>query len=225
VRRLFQWVQNLFGSAPAVLKSANVAPGTLATTSNAVTAIYVRAQTTGPLRQSEILTGVTQHRQSLRSLGAEKPELEEIRHPHSVVVSQDCDLEQDFNARQTASSKPNAADKLIPNILLLEAISVTELLASLSGGDVRKRVRQNKDERYHVFQKIEVAEDSEDVGLPALGTDFKRYFTVPTDELYAQLRSTAKRRTYLSTPYLEHLAKRYAEFQSRVALPVDHKID
>jgi len=150
--------------------------------------------------------------------------MEEIRHPQAVVITQDCDLEQDFKARQAASSK-NAADKLIPNILLLEAISATELLAGLSGSDIRKRVRQNKDERYHVFQKVEASDDSEGAGLPSLGADFKRYFTVPTDELYAQLASNAKRRTCLFSPYMEHLAKRFADFQSRVALPKDHKID
>jgi hypothetical protein len=225
VRSFFQWIQSLFNSTPAVRQSTKLTPSSQATTTDPPTVIYICVQTAGPLRQSEILSDVVQRRQSFRSLGTDKRELEEIRHPHAVVVTQDCDLEQDFKARLEEPSTPNVADKVIPNILLLEAISVTELLAGLAGKDIRKRVRQNKDERYHVFQRVEAADDAEGVGLTALGADFKRCFTVPTDELYAQLRSNAKRRTYLSSPYMEHFAKRFADFQSRVALPKAHEID
>jgi hypothetical protein len=219
VGRLLQWLQNL------VPRFGSVTP--LAIPATAV-AIYVRTQATDPLRQSEILTDVVQRRQSLQSLDAEKPVLENISHPLAVVITQDCDLEQDFRARQSNPSNETAiekkvSDKLLPNILLLEAISATELLGKVSG-DIRKRVRQNKDERYHVLQEIPPEHDAQSNGLPALGVDFKRVFTIPTDELYVQLTSNAKRRTCLSSPYLEHLAKRFADFQSRVALPQDHQI-
>jgi hypothetical protein len=225
VSRLFQWIQNLFSERPTVPQSGSTGSHTLATTPTVI-AVYVRIQATDPLRQSEILTDVIQKRQSLQSLGTEKPVLEEIRHPYAIVATQDCDLEQDFNARKSQpSTDKSVADKLIPNVLLLEAISVTELLANLSGSDIRKRVRQNKDERYHVLQKVEARDDAEGAGLPSLGVDFKRFFTVPTDELYVQLRSNAKRRTCLASSYLEHLSNRFAAFQSRVALPVEHKID
>jgi len=178
------------------------------------------------LRQTEILTDIVQKRQSLTSFGTEPPVLEAIRHPYAIVISQDCDLEQDFRARKPVTPvDKNAPDKTIPNVLLLEAVSAIELLGKVSGSDIRKRVRNNKDERYHVLQKVESADDAEGTGLPSLGVDFKRFFTVPTDELYMQLRSNAKRHACLASPYLEHLARRFADFQSRVALPADHKID
>jgi hypothetical protein len=60
-------------------------------------------------------------------------------------------------------------------------------------------------------------------GLPELAIDFKRYFTVPTDEVYRRIElGEARRRCLLISPYLEHLSSRYAYFLSRIALPVDH---
>jgi hypothetical protein len=218
VRGLVHWIKSLFKTGGIVSPSRTPIPSNL-------TVIYVKVEVDGPLRQSEILTNVVQQRQSLRTFGAAIPELQAIRHPYAIVITQDCDLEQDFKARRAGSTEPTATDKLIPNVLLLEAITVTDLLPRLSGNDIRRRVRQNKDERYHVLEKVETAHDVEGIGLPALGADFKRYFTVPTDELYAQLNSNAKRRTCLASPYLEHLTKRFADFQSRVALPKEHKID
>ena len=199
----------------------------LSVTSETPVTIHIRANAQEPLRQTEILTDVIQRRSSYRSLGAETPEMENVLHPYAVIVTQDCDLTQDFKARFGNAEQLNSTDKLIPNVLLAEAVSVAELIANLpiKGKDIRKRVCQNKAERYHVFQKVEAADDTLRSGLPPLGIDFKRYFTVPTDELYSQVNSSAKRRCHLNSPYLEHFGKRFADFLSRVALPKDHEIE
>jgi hypothetical protein len=61
-------------------------------------------------------------------------------------------------------------------VLLVQVVTVGELLAGLpKGKDILKRVVQNKDERYHVFEQVEFAQDATGQGLPALGADFKRY--------------------------------------------------
>ena len=84
-------------------------------------------------------------------------------------------------------------------------------------------IRINKDERYHFLQKVEPPDDALGQGLPELGLDFKRYFTVPTDEVYRRVElSEAQRRCFLASPYLEHLSSRFAFYLSRVALPEDH---
>ena len=51
-------------------------------------------------------------------------------------------------------------------------------------------------------------------GMPELGIDFKRYFTIPTDEVYFRIRAEAQRRSRLRSPYLEHLSNRFYSFQS-----------
>jgi hypothetical protein len=137
-------------------------------------------------------------------------------------MSPDCDLEQDFGTRSSSGQ----TDKLISDVLLLQAVDVDELRATAPPGrDIWKRIRQNKDDRYHVVEQPSRANSARDVQLPALGIDFKRYFTIPTDELYEQLARSATRHCYLESPYAEHLNKRFADFLSRVALPREHRVE
>jgi len=183
--------------------------------------IYILPVTTGPFRQGEILTDVVQRRRSFQSLALEVAELEEINHPYCVIATQDCDLEQDHDARHGEA----AADKMIPNVLLLQAVTAEELIAGLPRGkDILKRVVSNRDDRYQVLEPIETVCDTVGQGLPALGIDFKRCFTVPTDELYAQLSSGARRRTQLNSNYLEHFNQRFTGHLSRVALLREHRV-
>ena len=43
-------------------------------------------------------------RQSLKTIGADgPPQLNEITHPFAIVMTQDCDLEQDFNLQKELS--------------------------------------------------------------------------------------------------------------------------
>jgi hypothetical protein len=188
-----------------------------------VAVIYIVSSATGPLRQGEILSDVLQRRRSFQSLALAIPEIDEIRHPYSIVITQDCDLEQDHTARNGSTTAP---DKLIPNVLLVQMVTVKELLAGLpKGKDILKRVIQNRDERYHVFEQVAAPQDAQGQGLPALGADFKRYFAVPTDELYVQLGSGVRRRTQLNSTYLEHFSQRFASYLSRVALPKEHQVE
>jgi hypothetical protein len=86
------------------------------------------------------------------------------------------------------------------------------------------QIEINKNDRYHFFQRIPTEEDSLGEGLPELAIDFKRYFTIPTDELYWQINAgDAQRRTCLESPYMEHLSQRFTSFLSRVALPQDYE--
>jgi hypothetical protein len=173
------------------------------------------------LRQGEILSNVPQFRFDAATLGVANPSGEPMYHPYALILSQDCDLEQDFNARQ----KQIASDKLLPNVLFCEVATAEELFGRVKtlGSKLWDRIRINKDERYHFLQKVEADSDALGQGVPELGMDFKRYFTIPTDEIYKRIEfGEAKRRCVLVSPYLEHLSSRFAYFLSRVALPEDH---
>jgi hypothetical protein len=225
LRHQIQRIRAAFSSTAILDRSGSVL-ATRNISADASPAIYASIVAGEPLRQGEVLTGVIQRRRSFRSLGENNPELEEIQHPYVLVVSQDCDLEQDHRQRTNTEAPANTSDKLMPNVLLVQAVKAQELIAALpKGKDIYKRVIQNKDERYHVLQRVEPHADSTAVGVPALGIDFKRCFSVPTDELYVQLSSHAIRRTRLYSPYLEHFSKRFADFLNRVALPADHRIE
>jgi hypothetical protein len=185
-----------------------------------VEAIYEPSALTGALRQGEIVSDVIQVRLMIESLvpGAE-PAIAEVRHPLAIIMTQDCDLDWDFKARQSNGSE----GKRIPNVLFCEVIGATELRGRQGiNSEIWKRISQNKDERYQFLQRILPDADAVGKGLPELGIDFKRYFTVPTEELYHRLIAQAHRRCRLLSPYLEHLSTRFGYYQFRVALPADH---
>jgi hypothetical protein len=186
------------------------------------TPIYARSSLDDPLRQGEIVSDLRQFPLDPDNMDVEKPFLKPIHHPFAIIVSQDCDLDWDFRARQ--SLDPKQRHKLLPNILFCMVATAEELRgrADINAG-LWKGIRSNKDERYHFLQRTEPVWDTLNQGLPELGIDFKRYFTIPTNEVYFQLeKSIAKRRCRLVSPYLEHFSTRFVYFLSRVALPEDH---
>lgn len=186
--------------------------------------IYTPA-TAGALRQGEILSDVVQPRPTLESLrenvlnGADL-RVDEVRHPLAIVLTQDCDLDWDYKARQPQAK----ATKRIPAVLFCQVAPAAEVHAGAGGSDIWKRIQQNKDERYQFLQQVPGDQDALGAGLPELALDFKRYFTVQTDELYLRIElEQAKRRCRLLSPYLEQLSDRFFYFQSRIALPADHE--
>ena len=187
---------------------------------DASSAFYRPAETGAEacLRQGEILTNLVRLVLSLESLTKQQPENIKILHGFAVVLSQDCDLDQDFKARKGE----NKADKIIPSVLFAEVYTAEELFGLVKSSEIWKRIKQNKDERYHFLQKVEPAGDALKEGLPELGIDFKRFFTIPTDEVYFRIATEAKRRCILGSPYLEHLSSRFGFYLSRVALPEEH---
>jgi hypothetical protein len=147
------------------------------------------------------------------------PDLEVIPylHPYAIVVSQDCDLDWDHKTRIDS-----AKDKLIPSILFCEVAPASSVRSS-TRSDIWKRIKINKDERYQFLQKVASDEDVLLEGLPELGIDFKRYFTIPADEVYARIAAKeTMRRCRLVSPYLEHFSTRFAYYQFRIALPAEH---
>jgi hypothetical protein len=179
----------------------------------------------GALRQGEILSSVDQYIIILKAQSAtELPDVTRKMHPFAVILSQDCDLAQDFAAR-FGDSAETALKQMIPNVLLCEVdiADNTKTGGTIArGSDIWKRIIQNKDERFQYLRGIAADSDAEGKGVPHLLIDFKRTFTLPTEMLYGQLQGVAKRRAVLASPYVEHLSSRYAYFISRVALPRDH---
>jgi hypothetical protein len=178
-----------------------------------------------PLRQCEILSHVVSVRVRPDSLGSEEPAYENLVIGLAVILTQDCDLEQDHQVR-FVTPKP-ASDKLLPAVLMAEVYTAQDVFARIAEGNrkqwERLNIAGNKNERFHFLQPVRPGCDWLYEGLPELTIDFKRYFTVPTAELYRRIElNQVRRRCVLLSPYLEHLSSRFAYFLSRVALPLDH---
>ena len=166
-------------------------------------------------RQGEILSSLTQYQYVPAS-----EELTLTATPYIILASQDCDLLRDYEQR--SAGKAGALNQ----ILAFEAEVALDALAQVQGGDIRKRIKNNKDERYHVLEAVPAELDLLGQGIPALLVDFRAYITVPPDQLSQQCGglTQASRRTRLLSPYREHFQARVGAYLARIGLPRDHQV-
>jgi len=151
----------------------------------------------GRFHQGEILANVKQYVVAEQSDG-KITSWKAIKFDICVVVSQECDLEQDFKIRK---AEPVETPKLLKNVLLCVALPA-ELAV------------RNKNERFHFLESHDDFEE--------LFVDFKSYLTIPTFDLYSQVGDSASRLCRLSSPYMEQLSNRCFSYLSRIALPREH---
>jgi len=179
----------------------------------------------GMIQQGELVSGLVQQLLNVDRLREGGLEVDEVTHSFVVIVSQSCDLEWDRAARQPGGE----LDKVLPNVMVCEAHAAMDVKDRknvkgevINNSKIWPRIRDNKDERFHFFEEVPGSEDAAGEGIPELVVDFKRYFSMPTDELYLKLELVAKRRSRLKSPYLEHFSSRFFQFQCRVATPRQH---
>ena len=174
----------------------------------------------GALRQGEVLSEFKHPYPDVDKLRNGAVELIPEIHPYIVVISQDCDLEQDFGRRAKGETR-----HLLASVLFCHAITEQEFVGTYTdlGKDRLKVIRQNSEPRYHYLREAIGTEDRLRRGVPSLVIDFKRHFSVPTGEAYFWAESAA-RRCRLGTPYAEHLSIRFASYLCRIALPLDHHV-
>lgn len=173
----------------------------------------------GPLSQGEIMENILELRphispeQSIDIPGSAR--LDPIEHKYAIVVSQDCDLEWDYSARQQAT----AGDKLLQHILFCDLYSEDEIRnRSNLRSDLFKRVKQNQDERYHHLKEGFVGETQQT--LPELYADFKLVFSLPSDFVYLLAsRGISTRRAVLPPLYIQDFVQRLHNFLARVPIP------
>lgn len=172
------------------------------------------------LRQGEIIEGLFELQIQIPSestIDLNQPaKLDRIDHPYSIVVSQDCDLEWDYKARQGEAPE----GKLLAQVLFCALFSEDELRRDRGKltNELFRRVERNQDERYHHLAAAPISETGK--SIPELFTDFKTTFSLPVEFVY-WLLSTSQviRRGSLSSPYLEDFMHRLYTFLGRVATP------
>jgi len=148
-------------------------------------------------------------------------EISKIVFPFVIVLTQDCDLAQDFDSR----AKKNNQDKILISVIIAplynaehvfrgEHLSMLKLQMQEINGKTRPRLlKQNQLPRYHY---LEMKED-EDVPIVASVIDFKHYFTVNKNYLL-----NIKKNNYIcrvNELYRENISQRFCNFLSRIALP------
>lgn len=146
---------------------------------------------------------------------------EQKKLPYALVITQECDLQQDFNCR--ANSENKNQDKYLPSILLCPAYTAEShkrgdhldgygQKMEIFNSDRFRQLKQNNLYRYHYL------EGDIDLNVPELVIDFKHYFTIPRQIAY----SPKVMQNYLATIsdlYREHLSSRFCFYLGRIGLP------
>lgn len=183
------------------------------------------------LRQGEILTNVVELQVRLESIASVNSDsvyqANPIQHSFAIIVSQDCDLEQDFNYRY--GNRGNDRNEL-PSVLLCQAEDIEDFINSekyrtlFTSKTFKGNFKNNNEFRYHFVQEIPAALSAVDKRVPELGIDFKRYFSMPTAEVYHRINLDHTRRcSVLESPYRDHFSQRFYNFNNRIALPEEYE--
>lgn len=151
--------------------------------------------------------------------------------PYIVVISQECDLQQDYTNRELNRTlqTENYHGGYIPSILLSPAFLSDTFRSGehLSSGEKNKKswkierinssrwkiIKKNNNFRYHFL-----AGDL-NIQMNDLVVDFKYYYTISREYFY---NNFLKRKYYVSSLkpiYREHLSYRFFHYLGRIGLP------
>lgn len=165
----------------------------------------------------ELVEYVAQHGDSI--------EISRLTFPLATVLTQDCDLEQDYRVRWSRQVTPNK-DKQLFSVLVAPLYNAEHVYAGehLNGLDPPmtmqpiskaktpgRNLRNNETPRYHYL------EFPEDVPIVPSVIDFKHYFSVSVEYLKMQKRTQFVCR--LAELYREDVSHRFASFLARIGLP------
>ena len=141
-----------------------------------------------------------------------------IVYPFVMVLTQDCDLEQDFNIRDKDSNDKTLISILVAPLYNAEHVFSGEHLSNLglkmeqiSKKTPGKYLISNDRPRYHYL------EFHPDIKIASSIIDFKHYFSVNLKYL-EKLKSTNFVCT-VSVLFREQISHRFAGFLSRIGLP------
>ena len=150
-------------------------------------------------------------------------EISKIVFPFVVVLTQDCDLSQDYKVRWARKDTPNHDKKLFSVIVaplynsehFYNGKHLSELSMSMAEiNKVRtpgKNLKQNQTPRYHYL------EFPDSVPIVPSVIDFKHYFTVNVEYLKKHKRDNFV--CQIGTLYREDVSQRFSSFLSRIGLP------
>lgn len=150
-------------------------------------------------------------------------EVSKITFPLVCVLTQDCDLEQDYRVRWSRS-KPANQDKALVSVLVAplynaEHVYLGQHLSDLEmkmetinkGKSPGNNLRTNQNPRYHYL------EFPEGIQIVPSVIDFKHYFSVHVEYLKRIKRTHFV--CQLADLYREDVSQRFASFLSRIGLP------
>jgi len=158
--------------------------------------------------------------------------INEVNYNYVIILSQECDLEQDLNNRikndQEITGKDRVKhDKYIPMILMVPAY-LAELLKNgthlLEYGQKMQylnreewnKIINNNNKRYHYLRS------NIDMNVPDIVVDFKHFFTISRALFYNKILNKAYHAS-LTILYREELSQRFCNYFSRIGILTDNE--
>jgi len=147
-------------------------------------------------------------------------EIKEIPLEYGVIITQECDLEHDYNNRTNALAANQ--DKYLPNILIIPAYLSESFKSGKHLGDKivghawstkeMDKIKNNELIRFHYLK------NNVNIQMPELILDFKHLYAINRTVLYQDIDGV-----YLATIcelFREYLSQRYTHYLSRIGLPI-----
>lgn len=187
---------------------------------------FEKSPDSGALRQGEILTGLIEFKVtsteivSVDSLFSNEkaPPVDRMDHPIVIVLSPDCDLEYDYQARNDPGEPRH---KIMTHVLLCDLYQASELRddRGVTSSD-RSRIRSHQSMRYYWIDREDPGSIEDNHPLPELYLDFKNPFAIRLDFMMFLLdRGVVKRHGVLPPAPSHHLTQRFTSYLGRVSLP------
>lgn len=151
-----------------------------------------------------------------------KIEVPIITFPLVIVLTQECDLEQDFKFRY-GRPKKGTQDKYLISVLVSPLYNLEHVLAGEHLNELNLKMEpinrkgtpgdyllKNERLRYHYIKF------PPDIPIPPSVIDFKHYFTVNVEYLRKRKANFVCR---MNPVYREDISQRFASFLSRIGIP------
>lgn len=175
----------------------------------------------GRVCQGDIFKNIEFIEYAIEKLG--QVEISKILFPHVVVLTQDCDLSQDYKVRWSIKGTKDQDKKIFSVIVaplynsehVFKGEHLDQLKMKMQEINKNKtpgqKILSNENPRYHYL------DFPKGVPLVALIVDFKHYFTVNVE--YLKRIRNQNFVCKISPLYREDLSQRFASFLSRIGLP------
>ena len=172
-------------------------------------------------------------------------DFDEFKMPYCIIMSQDCDLDNDFKSYETyikLNSKYNLLDldidtcskedknniismydKLLPSILVCPVFLATNLREGIHLNNYNNyRMQKINSKNWNNIKNNETPryhylKSDNNFQIPDLVIDFKRYYTLPTHYVYSIFKNSYV--GSLNELYRERISQRFANYLSRIGLP------
>ena len=150
-------------------------------------------------------------------------EVSKIEFPLIIVLTQDCDLAQDFKYKDPTASPPKTQDKKLLSVLVAPLYNSDHVLSGTHLSDLNLNMqkidskthkdimKRNQIPRYHYL------EFPEELAVVPQMIDFKHYFSLNINYL-----EQLKNNNYvcqIAELYREDISHRFASYLSRIGLP------